>query len=171
MASKQRQLPKHFSMVYLGLLLRSLNHVLRNMAGSLYKNHARPRVSHFQPLLTIRAESLRRIRVPENPMRRILSLAVALTTLAVALPAVAQSLPIRIDQAARVMLSARVADHDPAVQVPAVVDDEHLARVQVAHDIVAEHVERGALARIGRDGAGRDRDRSRPRDARRSGRA
>lgn len=62
-------------------------------------------------------------------MRRILSLVVALTTLAVALPALAQSLPVRIDQAARVTLSGSARDviiGNPAVADVTVIDGRNL---------------------------------------------
>lgn len=53
-------------------------------------------------------------------MRRFLSLAAALAVLAAAAPAVAQSMPIRIDQAARIVLSG--AARDVIVGNPAVAD-------------------------------------------------
>lgn len=62
-------------------------------------------------------------------MRRILSLVAALTTFAAALPAVAQSLPIRIDQAARVALSGTARDviiGNPAVADVTVIDGRNL---------------------------------------------
>ncbi len=62
-------------------------------------------------------------------MRRILSLVIAVATLAVALPAIAQSLPIRIDQAARVGLSGTARDviiGNPAVADVTVIDGRNL---------------------------------------------
>lgn len=62
-------------------------------------------------------------------MRRILSLVAVLTTLAAALPASAQSLPIRIDQAARVSLSGTARDvivGNPAVADVTVIDGRNL---------------------------------------------
>lgn len=62
-------------------------------------------------------------------MRRILSLVVAVTTLAVAAPAIAQSLPIRIDQAARLGLSGTARDviiGNPAVADVTVIDGRNL---------------------------------------------
>lgn len=62
-------------------------------------------------------------------MRRILSLVAVLTTLAAAQPATAQSLPIRIDQAARVSLSGTARDviiGNPAVADVTVIDGRNL---------------------------------------------
>ncbi len=62
-------------------------------------------------------------------MRRFLSLAAALFVVSAAAPAVAQSLPIRIDQAARVTLSATARDviiGNPAVADVTVLDGRTL---------------------------------------------
>lgn len=62
-------------------------------------------------------------------MRRILSLVVALTTFAAALPALAQSLPIRIDQAARLGLPGTARDviiGNPAVADVTIIDGRNL---------------------------------------------
>lgn len=62
-------------------------------------------------------------------MRRILSLAVALTALAAAGSALAQSMPVRIDQAARVSLSASARDviiGNPAIADVTVIDARNL---------------------------------------------
>lgn len=62
-------------------------------------------------------------------MRRTLSLVAALTTLAVAAPAIAQSLPVRIDQAARLGLSGTARDiivGNPAVADVTVIDGRNL---------------------------------------------
>lgn len=62
-------------------------------------------------------------------MRRILSLAAALLALSVAVPAAAQGMPIRIDQAARLVLSGNARDviiGNPAVADVTVLDGRTL---------------------------------------------